>query len=348
MKILLLARYAALGASSRVRFYQYLPFLRANGIHLDVAPLFDDDYLRALYAGNKPSLTSVARAYFSRLTALLRLAHYDLIWLETQLFPWLPARFENFLPRPYVADYDDAVFHRYDQHSSRVVRAVLGKSIDSVMRHARIVIAGNDYLAARARQARAVQVEILPSVVDGLRYQPAVAPPQGNFTLGWIGSPVTAPFLTLVKPALEEARKQAGVQITLVGGSLPGLEAVTVPWSESGEISAIQGFHVGIMPLPDAPFERGKCGYKLIQYMACGLPVIASPVGVNRQIIRHGETGFLAESHAEWLDAILTLKNSPTLRQKMGRAGRLRFEAEYSLQVTAPRLLALLQQAAQI
>jgi len=187
MKILLLARYAALGASSRVRFYQYLPFLRANGIHLDVAPLFDDDYLRALYAGNKPSLTSVARAYFSRLTALLRLAHYDLIWLETQLFPWLPARFENFLPRPYVADYDDAVFHRYDQHSSRVVRAVLGKSIDSVMRHARIVIAGNDYLAARARQARAVQVEILPSVVDGLRYQPAVAPPQGNFTwLDWL------------------------------------------------------------------------------------------------------------------------------------------------------------------
>jgi len=82
--------------------------------------------------------------------------------------------------------------------------------------------------------------------------------------------------------------------------------------------------------------------------MACGLPVIASPVGVNRQIIRHGETGFLAESHAEWLDAILTLKNSPALRQKMGRAGRLRFEAEYSLQVTAPRLLALLQQAAQI
>jgi glycosyltransferase involved in cell wall biosynthesis len=243
-------------------------------------------------------------------------------------------------------DYDDAVFHRYDQHPSRLVRAALGNSIDEVMRRSRLVIAGNDYLAERAKKAGARQIEILPSVVDGSRYHPAEVPPTGSFNLGWIGSPVTAPFLGLILPALQESHRQTGLRLTLVGGSISGLDATLLPWIEADEISDIQGFHAGIMPLPDAPFERGKCGYKLIQYMACGLPVIASPVGINTKIVRHGESGFLAESQQEWLEAILTLEKSPALRQRMGQAGRSRFEAEYSLQVTAPRLLALLRQAA--
>ena len=107
----------------------------------------------------------------------------------------------------------------------------------------------------------------------------------------------------------------------------------------------LQSLQVGIMPLPDLPFERGKCGYKLIQYMACGLPVVASPVGVNAQIVEHGVTGFLASSAQEWNDALLRLYNNPDLRQRMGSAGRKKVEEKYSLQVAAPRLLEILEQA---
>ncbi len=347
MKILLLSRYGRLGASSRVRFYQYLPYLQQQGVQVEIAPFFADDYLGALYAGKAAPALSVLAAYGKRLAALLRSARHDLIWIEKQLFPWLPAWFEQILPRPYVADYDDAVFHRYDQHANPLIRRVLGGSIDRVMRSARLVIAGNDYLKARALQAGAPWVEILPSVVDARRYAPASEnshAPQ-PFTLGWVGQPVTAPFLQLIQPALQAARAHAPIRLLTVGASLPGLDSSFLPWSEASEVESIQQFHAGIMPLPDAPFERGKCGYKLIQYMACGLPVIASPVGVNAQIVTHGRSGFLAETPHQWTDAILALAQSPALRREMGLAGRARFEADYSLQVAAPRLLALLRQA---
>ncbi|GAB4482089.1 MAG: glycosyltransferase family 4 protein [Anaerolineales bacterium] len=347
MKILLLSRYGRLGASSRVRFYQYLPYLRERGVEVDVAPFFDDDYLRALYAGKPAPVFSVVSAYAKRFSALARSARYDLLWIEKQLLPWLPAWFEPLLSRPYVVDYDDAVFHRYDQHSNPLIRAALGGSIDRVMRGARLVVAGNDYLRARALQAGAPWVEILPSVVDAGRYSPAPESSSApeKFTLGWVGQPVTVAFLRLIESALQAARLQTEIRLSLVGASLPGLDAAFLPWSEAGEVEAIQQFSAGIMPLPDAPFERGKCGYKLIQYMACGLPVIASPVGANAQIVEDGRTGFLAETPQQWTEAILALAQSPALRREMGRAGRARFEANYSLQVAAPRLLAFLRQA---
>ena len=121
-----------------------------------------------------------------------------------------------------------------------------------------------------------------------------------------------------------------------------GLPMDSIPWSERTEVDSIRNLDVGIMPLVDGPFERGKCGYKLIQYMACGLPVVASPVGVNRQIVKHGENGFLAETPAEWAKALLTLLADVDLRERMGRTGRQVVEREYCTRVTGPRLVELL------
>ena len=111
-----------------------------------------------------------------------------------------------------------------------------------------------------------------------------------------------------------------------------------IAWSEDTEVDAIQSMDIGVMPLPDTPWARGKCGYKLIQYMACGLPVVASPVGVNKEILEHGVNGFLAESDAEWRTAIEALISDPDLRRRMGAAGRKKVENEYSLQVWGPRV----------
>jgi len=208
-----------------------------------------------------------------------------------------------------------------------------------------MVTVGNDYLAERARRAGATRVEQLPTTVDLDRYQTAPESENTSYTIGWIGSPTTVGYLNLVQPALAEVSRNDGAQLVVVGGhrelALSGVPTVALPWSEESEVSDIQRFDVGIMPLRDSPWERGKCGYKLIQYMACGRPVVASPVGVNAQIVDHGVNGFLASTTDEWISALDRLRDAP-LRQRMGRAGRTKVERAYALQVTAPRLASLL------
>lgn len=352
MHILVLTRYERLGSSSRVRFYQYLPFLKEHGIEITVAPLLNDDYVRGLYASKRPNPWSVLSAYFERLRWILKSRKFDLVWLEKELLPWVPAWGEMLLAGlsiHYVVDYDDAAFHRYDQHRNWVVRIFLGKKIDRVMHHAALVIVGNDYLKERALKAGAKRVVYLPSVVDGSQYIQPVSS-RSQFIIGWIGSPVTAPFLDAALVPLDTLSRQNNVEIILIGSggtdSLPQIPKTILPWSEETEAADVHRFDVGIMPLPDGPFEKGKCGYKLIQYMAAGIPVVASPVGINSQIVEHGINGFLASSESEWTQALEYLRDNPEERKQMGIAGRKKVEAEYDLAVTAPQLLHLLESAA--
>jgi glycosyltransferase involved in cell wall biosynthesis len=352
MHILVLTRYERLGSSSRVRFYQYLPFLEKQGCEITVAPLLNDDYVSSLYTNKHPKPWPVLSAYIERLRWILKSRKFDLIWLEKELLPWFPAWGEMILAElriPYVVDYDDAVFHRYDQHRNWMVRAFLGKKIDMVMRHAALVVVGNNYLKERAEKAGAKRVVYLPSVVDGSQYlQPESQ--RSQFTVGWIGSPVTAPFLNVVLSPLDTLTREGDMKIILIGSGgtdlLPQIPKMVLPWSEETESSDVHRFDVGIMPLPDGPFEKGKCGYKLIQYMAAGLPVVASPVGVNSRIVEHGVNGFLASSESEWLQALRYLRDNPVERRQMGIAGRKKVEREYDLEVTAPQLLQLLEMAA--
>lgn len=349
MNLLALPRYQQLGPSSRVRFYQYYPALRKQGFVIQDAPFFSNDYVRRLYASQPARMGEVLFAYLRRLSTLLRARNFDLLWLEKEFLPWMPAWVESLLARqPYIVDYDDAVFHRYDLHPSGLIRRLLGRKIDGVMQNAALVVAGNEYLAKRALAAGAKRVEILASVVDADLYAPTPARVSG-FTVGWIGSPITAPYLDVVRPALEVLTKGDQTRVSLIGAGnaikWKNANVHSLPWREESEIQNIQKFDIGIMPLVDEPFERGKCGYKLIQYMACGLPVIASPVGVNRQIVEHGVTGFLVNNQDEWLQALLYLRDNPVRRREMGLAGRKKMEAEYSLQTAAPKLATLLQSA---
>ncbi len=353
MRILILTRYERLGSSSRVRFYQYIPYLASNNVEVTVAPLLGDDYVRGLYEGRRPSLFSILAAYARRIRWLMKSSSFDLIWLEKELLPWVPAWGEMILEKmgiPYVVDYDDAVFHRYDLHRNRWIRFLLGKKIKRVMQYAALVVVGNDYLKDHAIRSGAKRVAYLPSVVDGARYLPTGKPAHSPFIIGWIGSPVTAPFLEAIRPSLETLVHQGGAEIILVGSggtdSLPQIPKTILPWSEEMETSISGKFDVGIMPLPDGPFEKGKCGYKLIQYMAAGLPVVASAVGINRRIVDHDVNGFLADSESEWTHALEFLRDNPEAGRQMGSAGRIKFESEFDLKVTAPQLLALLKQAA--
>jgi glycosyltransferase involved in cell wall biosynthesis len=326
--------------------------LQNHGIATVVQPLFGDDYVRDLYSSGPRKPTLIMRSYLRRAAQLATSYGYDLIWIEKEVLPWLPGWYELLTARlglPYVVDYDDPIFHRYDHHRNPLVRLILGRKIDAVMRRASAVIAGSRYLADFARRARAAHVVELPSVVDLTRYHVVPRRPDGTFRIGWIGTPLTAQYLHVVRPALLELAQRRRVVVVAVGAG--GLDLGPVPtevrsWSEVNEVTDIQTFDVGIMPLPDTPMTRGKCGYKLIQYMACGRPVVASPIGANSDIVDHGTDGFLASSTADWIRLLDVFAQRPALAEEMGRAARRTVESTFSLQVIAPKLAAVLENAA--
>lgn len=347
MRILLLARYGRLGASSRVRFEQFLPHLQAAGHEVVSAPLFDDDYLTSLYDEGKRKTTAVLAAYANRLGVIRTRGHYDLVWMEKEALPWMPASFEAWLLRggpPMIVDYDDAVFHRYDQHPSSLVRGLLHNKIDRVMEAAAVVVAGNDYLADRAREAGAKRIVVMPTVVDLERYRAPPPANEGPPVIGWIGTPLTGAYLENVRESLARFAETGAAKVMLIGAGndvLPGLPVERVEWREESEATDISKLNIGIMPIPDEPFERGKCGYKLIQYMAQARPVVASPVGVNVKLVKESRAGYLASTPQEWWDALLKLVSDEQLRRKMGMDGRREVERNYCVDVVAPKLITL-------
>jgi glycosyltransferase involved in cell wall biosynthesis len=352
VNILILSRYGRLGASSRLRMLQYLPSLGQVEVKCDVRPFFDDEMLRAKYQLGGYGFSSLVRAYGSRVIQLLRRKRFDLIWIEKEALPWLPVQVERALLQgvPYVLDFDDAWFHNYDLHRSAWVRRILGHRLDRLMAGARLVIGGNDYLLQRARDAGARWVERVPTVIDLDRYPLGPEKLLGASApkIVWIGSPSTVRYLSGLAEPLRALAQRVPFKLRVIGAPLEmaGVEVECVPWTEASEVAAIAECDIGVMPLFDSPWERGKCGYKLIQYMACGLPVVASSVGVNGQIVQEGISGFLADTAQAWVTVLAKLLADAALRQRMGHAGRLRVEQEYCLQVTGPRLVGLLRSAA--
>jgi glycosyltransferase involved in cell wall biosynthesis len=353
LDVLLLSRYASRGASSRVRMYQYLPALAADGITVTAAPLLSGADLGRRQASGAYPWRGLWAALRGRTRAVADRRRYDVLWIEYELMPFVPALVEHLLLRggpPRVVEYDDAVFHRYDRHRSALVRHLLGDKIDRLMAGAAAVVAGNTYLADRARVAGARDVTVIPSVVDLDRY-PVVPPATvGAPVIGWIGSPSTAVALDAVAPALARVCAGGRARVVLVGVT-PGLRRWPFPceerpWVEGREAADIAGFDIGIMPLADDPWSRGKCGFKLVQYLACGRPAVASPVGVNPAIAIDGVTGLLAASEDDWVAALDRLVADAPLRARLGAAGRAHVEAHYALHRTAPLVADVLRRAA--
>jgi glycosyltransferase involved in cell wall biosynthesis len=354
LRVIFLTKYTRFGPSSRYRHFQYFTAIESAGLGIAVAPLFGDAYMAYKYTHGRARTSDVLSAFIRRLWAVLTVLQSELVVIEYELLPYFPAWLERWLKLRrcrLVIDYDDALFHQYDQHPNWFVRSLLGNKIATVMQLAHTVIAGNAYLADYATRAGARRVQIIPTVVD-LSHYPAEAAAFDSdvFTIGWIGSPSTAPYLQLIAPALAEVCRDLSARVRLIGSGpvdLPGVPVDILPWREDTEVAEMNRFDVGVMPLPDEPWTRGKCGLKLIQYMACGLPVVASPVGVNSEIVQAEVNGFLAQSTADWVAALKRLRTDKQLRRTMGAAGRARVEEKYCLEVTAPKLIGVLKRVAQ-
>ena len=358
INVLVLTKYGRLGASSRMRSLQYLPWFEQAGLQVTVHPLLSDEFLSLRYKQGTYGLWSLLKAYARRLRALMARQQFDVVWIEKEALPFFPLWLELALLRgvPYVLDYDDAIFHNYDQHANFWVRRLFGRRLDGLMAQATLVVGGNNYLVQRARDAGAPWVEVVPTVIDLARYpsqpQTLVEPPVdvGLPRVVWIGSPSTVRYLQLIREQLQALAARQPFVLRVIGGGavdLPGVQVEVTAWTEATEVENISACQVGVMPLLDSVWERGKCGYKLIQYMACGLPVVASGVGVNPEIVRHGENGFVANTSDEWVTSLSKLLQSPALCRRMGAAGRYRVENEYCIQKTGPRTAQLLRSAAE-
>ena len=350
IKVIGFAFYGPLAASTRYRLEQYIPGLSEYGIDLQVHYLLGDEYLRYLFQDEKLPLTALMRAAYKRLSLLLHIQQFDAAILYAELFPFLPGWLERQLIRkPYVYDFDDAFYLKYRRGKLGLLQPVLGKKVDQVIAGATAVTAGNKALLSHAKAINKKSF-LFPTVVDLKRYRSAKQISSGRpFTVGWIGSPSTSSYLKDVVDPLSTLGLEGPVRLIVVGGpapAIPHVEVVEEKWQEETEIALINSFDVGIMPLVDDEWARGKCAFKLIQYMACGVSVIASRVGANVDAVQ-SDCGILVSHEDEWIEALRKMRDHPQMRQMMGSKGRNRIKEHYSLQQNVPLLAEILYDVVQ-
>jgi glycosyltransferase involved in cell wall biosynthesis len=341
IKVLGLALYGPLAASTRYRLGQYVPGLAENGVDLQIFYLLDDDYLRRSFRGQSLNVYGLLRSGLGRLAKLWNQNEYDVVILYCELFPFLMGWMERALIQvPYIYDFDDAFYLKYQSGRLGLARTLIGNKFENLIRGATAVTAGNNVLCQYAGQYNN-NIKYLPTVVDTLRYLPQPTKRgAGVFTIGWIGSPSTSKYLSDLIVPLSSVGMNTPIRFVVIGGNapiIPFVEVVEIAWNEQTEIDLINSFDVGVMPLPDNDWARGKCAFKLIQYMACAVPVIASPVGANIDLIS-SNNGLLASTSQEWIAAIYYYINNKEKRFKIGNAGRERIKKNYSLKENLPKL----------
>jgi glycosyltransferase involved in cell wall biosynthesis len=328
---------------------QFKPAFEAAGATVIRSSFFDEEYLQEFFSSGRRPAAGVIKAYWRRINAVAAM-RADLIWVEKEVFPYFPSRIENvlgLLGRRYAVDIDDAIFHNYDLSANKLIRGVLSSKLDRLFAGSSLVSAGNRYLADYAARHGATQVEIIPTVVDAHRY--SAVPPQKyeSLRIGWIGTPANTRYLRPVVAAIKVLRKEFSITLVTVGaepiaelGELQENHA----WTLQGEAAILSTIDIGVMPLDHSPWEEGKCGYKLIQYMAAGRPVIASPTGANCDIVSPA-IGAIAETDQDWADLIRRFYQNPDARRIMGGAARSLVEQRYSTQAVGPKLVRLIHDA---
>jgi glycosyltransferase involved in cell wall biosynthesis len=341
--------YPDVAASPRYRVTQFLPYLKAHGLHCTVAsPLTAQEWAR-LTGPNRSSrpFWYHVRETLRRVTQILCASRYDVVFVQKAIMTAYVKGLPDLLrrrSRRLVYDIDDAVHLAPPHPLPRPWHLIEDRAqIGKLLHAADLVLAGNAWLTAVAQSAHARVVQF-PTVVDTDRFVPARQHPD-TYRIGWIGNPSTTVCLEAAAQALSTVRN---AELCLVGAdpdrvSFP--KARIRPWSLDTEVAELHRFSVGIMPQPDAPWMRGKCALKALQYMACALPCVATPFGAALEFLLHDQNGLFAGPTPKWWEAFERLRD-PGLRRRLGEAGRATVEGRYSLRHAAPKLLELLRSMA--
>jgi glycosyltransferase involved in cell wall biosynthesis len=350
MRILALVPYPFDTApGQRYRIEQWAPILEELGAEITFVP-FRGAELNLLLSREGNTLRKIyltARESARRLKVLKLIKDYDLVYIYKEAALLGPALIERCISMkgvPFVFDLDDAIFVHSPSTSpvNRCFRSLKfpGKT-GTICRLAAHVIAGNSYLASYSSRFNQ-HVTVVPTTIDTVKYvleQPKVIsdPP----VIGWTGSYTTVHHLNTVRRALMRLAEKERFRVRVIGTDsyqIAGVEVEVMPWRPETETADLRAIDIGIMPLPDDEWARGKCGCKALQYMALGIPTICSPVGVNTKIIQDDENGLLATTEDQWIEKLTRLLHSPSLRARLGKAGRATVEAEYSMSMHAPRI----------
>jgi glycosyltransferase involved in cell wall biosynthesis len=342
MKLCFLTKYDTLGASSRYRFYQYFKYFNENGIICKYYSLFDNKYLSKYYSNERISIFSLTIYFIKRLLRILKLKSFDLIVIEKEIFPYFPSFFEWYLKCTkikYIVDYDDAIFHNYDISNNKLIRLLLSKKIPKVIKHANYVINGSKYLNNYSKTFNSNYC-LIPTSIELKKYNHSDCYTNSDtIIIGWIGSKSTSQYIINILPALTNFMTSTqSVLLKLIGFDqkleykLKEINYVNIPWSEKTEVEHLHSISIGIMPLDDGPWEQGKCGFKLIQYMACKKPVIASPVGANLDIVEDGLDGYFASSNSEWTARFTWFYNNKNKLKVMGQNGYNKVAKRYCVE----------------
>jgi glycosyltransferase involved in cell wall biosynthesis len=287
-----------------------------------------------------------------RLRDVVAARRYDVVFIYREalmvnsgVIEWLLAQTRARL----VFDFDDSVWLQpvSDANAKLGFLRAGPSKIPAILRRMDLIFAGNAYLADYARQFND-RVEIIPTTLDTRTHAPQPKPPNARVCIGWNGSPSTVPYFDGLTPALARVKQRFGdkVYFKLVGDARyanPTLALQGQAWREETEVADTVEFDLGLMPLPDDPWTRGKCGFKALLYMSLAIPPVISPVGVNREIVTEGENGFLAADDDQWVEAIGKLVEDPALRARLGQRGRETVVERYSFDSQKDRYLALLK-----
>lgn len=319
--------------STRFRWTQHAPELAAAGF---CCTEFDARF--GAYAPRTKNMRSLwlAAAAGDSLWRTLRARSHDLRFLQRNLIATLSS-WEPLLSKPLVFDVDDAIF-----------LGKRGASADRIARHATLILCGNAFLAEHF--SRHGRVALLPTAVDTERFSPAPASPAGPPVIGWSGSSSGFAYLHAIEPALGQLlTRWPEATLRIVADRPPHFHQLPADrvhferWTAASEVQALHSFSVGLMPLADDDWSRGKCSFKMLTYMAVGLPVVVSPVGMNIDVLAQGACGLAARSTDDWVDAISHLLDHPSQAAQMGHQGRRIVETHYGRQVVGRRLVDLLR-----
>ena len=339
----------------RFRIEQWDALLRESGVEIVYAP-FECEELHSIISSRGrfgAKLRLIIRAFANRVRELFGLGDFDAIYVFREAALFGPAIFEywiKFFGAPMIFDFDDAVFIPYvspsNGHLSRLKFPGKTRAICRLSSH---VMAGNRYLAEYACRVNP-NVTVIPTTIDTDKYLPESSKPESPTpVIGWSGSFSTVQHLNILRAPLRRLAAREKFRLRIVGAPdyrLDGVEVESVPWRSRTEIEDLRVIDIGMMPLPDDDWSRGKCGLKALQYMALGIPAICSPVGVNSDIIRDGVNGFLASTEDDWVEKLATLLRSAELRKRFGLAGRRTVESRYSARSQVPRVLEIFKSVA--
>ena len=336
----------------RYRLEQWEPLLRERGVDITYAPFECAELNDVVYKQGQiaKKLRLVVQALGRRAALLSKLTNYDVIYLHREAALLGPAVFERLIHRsgvPIVFDFDDAIFLSYKSPSNGYLSYLkfAGKTKTNCRLAAHVMV-GNPYLAEYARQFNQ-NVSIIPTTIDTDKYKPVnIEDASGPVVIGWTGSHSTVQHLDTLRSALAKLAQRESIRLRVIGTpnyQIEGVEFETIMWRSETEVEDLSAVDIGIMPLPDDNWARGKCGAKALQFMAMGIPTVCSPVGVNTDIIQDNENGLIANSEDEWIEKLSLLIRSRELRARLGKAGRQTIEQRFSAAVQAPRVHEVLE-----